>query len=406
MARALPLAGLRVVNLGWVWAGPVVGQTLGFLGAEVLKVESRARIDLLRTLPPFAEGVPGPDRGLFNHAAWAGNGSVTLNLKEPEAQELCRRLIATSDAVVENFGPGVLDELGLGYERLRTVKPNIVVLSMPAAGLWGPLEKIRTYGLSLTSITGLDSITGYAGGPPVPVENAFADPFNGVMGAFALLAALHHRDRTGDGQHVDYSQQEAVMQMVGPAFMDHALNGRTAGTIGNRHPLGVDAPHGVFPCAGDDRWISIAVTCDAEWQGLLAALGRPAWALEPELACARERVARIEELHERIAAWTRGFDDRELATRLQGHGVPAAPVSSVADLLHDPQMRARGTFVEVDHPLGFRETIYGAYVKTSRTEADVRPGPRLGEDNERVFRGILGLSEERYRELIEARVIW
>jgi benzylsuccinate CoA-transferase BbsF subunit len=406
MPHALPLQGIRVANFGWVWAGPVVGQTLGFLGAEVLKIESRARIDLTRMLPPFGGGVRDPDRSLSNHACWAGNGSVSLNLKKPEARELARRLIALCDVVIENFGPGVMESLDLGYESLRAVRGDLVMFSMPAAGLTGPLKDIRTYGLSLTSTTGLDSLTGYRGGPPIPVENAFSDPYNGIMGAFAILCALRHRDRTGVGQHVDYSQQEAVMQMVGPAFMDWAMNGRVAGPIGNRHPLGVAAPHGVFQCAGDDRWVSIAVVNDEEWRGLVAAMDGPAWAEAPELSTMAARLQRIDEVHERVAAWTATWNDRELAAHLQRHGVAAAPVLNVADLLGDPHYRARGTFIEVQNPLGFRETIYGAYVKTSRTEANVRTGPRIGQDNDYVFTELLGLTEERYRELVAAQVIY
>ncbi len=406
MAKALPLKGIRVANFGWVWAGPVVGQTLGFLGAEVYKIESRARIDLTRMLPPFAGGVRDPDRSLSNHAAWAGNGSVTLNLKKPEAQELARQLIGKCDAVVENFGPGAMAKMGLGYEVLRALKPDLVMLSMPAAGLSGPLKNVRTYGLSLSSITGLDSLTGYVGGPPLPFENAFADPYNGVMGAFAILAALTYRDRTGSGQHIDYSQQEAVMQMVGPAFMDYAINGRVAGPKGNRHPVDAAAPHGVFPCAGEDRWISIAVASDEEWTGLVAAMGKPEWAAAAELAGAAQRREHIDMLHERLAAWTQGFDDYKLAHLLQSYGVAAAPVLNVADLLRDPHYRARGTFIEVQHPLGFKETIYGAYVKTSRTEVDVQPGPRMGRDNDFVFRELLGVAEERYQRLMEEQVIY
>ena len=406
MAAALPLKGIRVANFGWVWAGPVVGQTLGFLGAEVYKIESRARIDLTRMLPPFAGGVRDPDRSLSNHAAWAGNGSVTLNLKKPAAQELARQLIAKCDVVVENFGPGAMNDMHLGYEVLRQLKPDLVMLSMPAAGLSGPLQNVRTYGLSLSSITGLDSVTGYVGGPPVPFENAFADPYNGVMGAFAVLAALTYRDRTGTGQHIDYSQQEAVMQMVGPAFMDYAINGRVAAPKGNRHPLDAAAPHGVFPCAGEDRWISIAVATEEEWRGLLTAMGDPPWAAAAQFTSLAQRLHNIDALHERLAAWTRPFDDYELAHRLQRHGVAAAPVLNVADLLRDPHYRARGTFIEVQHPLGFPETIYGAYVKTSRTAPDVQTGPRMGRDNDFVFKQLLGVSEERYGQLIDEQVIY
>ncbi len=402
----LPLEGIRVANFGWVWAGPVVGQTLGFLGAEVYKIESRARIDLSRTLLPFAEGVRDPNRSLSNHACWAGNGSVTLNLSKPKARELALEIVSRSDVVIENFGPGVIQKLDLGYERMRRAKPDIVMLSMPAAGLFGPLKDIRTYGLSVTSITGLDSITGYAGGPPVPVENAFADPLNGILGAFAVLAALRHRDRTGEGQHVDYSQQEAMMQLVGPAFMDYALNGRVAGPIGNRHPLGRAVPHGVFPCAGDDRWISIAVFDDRQWQALVREMGEPEWALADGLSSIGGRLESIDSLHGQIAEWTSGFDDRELADRLQNAGVPAAPVLCIADLLDDPQYRDRGTFVEVTHPLGFQETIYGAYVKTSRTQPRVTPGPVLGRDNDHVFLELLGMDKEEYRRLIDEQVIY
>jgi benzylsuccinate CoA-transferase BbsF subunit len=405
-AGALPLEGIRVANFGWVWAGPVVGQTLGFLGAEVYKIESRARVDLTRGLPPFAEGVRDPNRSLSNHACWAGNGSVTLNLKRPEARDLARQLIASCDVVVENFGPGVMSNLELGYRELREVRPDLVMFSMPAAGLFGPLKDIRTYGLSLTSTTGLDSLTGYRDGPPVPVENAFSDPYNGIMGAFAILVALRHRDRTGTGQHIDYSQQEAVMQMVGPAFMDYVLNGRSAGPIGNRHPLAAAAPHGVFPCAGEDRWISIVVIHQDEWQGLRTAMGDPAWARADAFADLQRRTLNIDDLHAQLAIWTAGFDDRELAELLQRHGVASAPVLNVADLLHDPHYRARGTFVEVRHPLGFQETIYGAYVKTSRTRAAVNPGPSIGRDNDHVFRELLGIPEERYGQLVEEEIIY
>jgi crotonobetainyl-CoA:carnitine CoA-transferase CaiB-like acyl-CoA transferase len=402
----LPLDGIRVANFGWVWAGPVVGQTLAFLGAEVYKIESRTRVDMTRGLPPFAEGVRDPDRSLSNHACWAGNGSVTLNLKHPEARDLARQLIAKCDVVVENFGPGVMNDLGLGYRDLREVRPDLVMFSMPAAGLYGPLKDIRTYGLSLTSTTGLDSITGYLDGPPVPVENAFSDPYNGIMGAFAILVALRHRDRTGVGQHIDYSQQEAVMQMVGPAFMDYVMNGRSAAPIGNRHPLAAAAPHGVFPCAGEDRWISIAVVDEREWEALCGAMGDPEWARAAEFAELRDRLVNIEALHERLATWTAGFDDRALAELLQSHGVAAAPVLSVADLLDDPHYRARGTFIEVRHPLGFQETIYGAYVKTSGAQTIVNPGPAIGRDNEHVFRELLEIPEKRYRELVDAEIIY
>jgi benzylsuccinate CoA-transferase BbsF subunit len=406
MAKALPLKGIRVINFGWVWAGPVVGQTLGFLGAEVLKVESAARIDLTRNLPPFAEGQPGFNRSLSNHACWAGNGSVSLNLKEPEAQQLALDLIAQSDVVIENFGPGVMKKMGFGYDVLKKVKEDIVLFSMPGAGLYGPLKDVRTYGLSLTSTTGLDSLVGYKNGGPIPVENAYSDPFAGIFGAFAILTALNHRDNSGQGQHIDFSQQEAIMQMVGPAYMDYALNNRVGGPKGNEHPVAAAAPHAVFPCAGDDRWISIAVPSQEEWLQLVSVMGDPQWAHSEQFSTLQKRLANIDELHKALAQWTQDFDDRELTAMLQAQGVAAAPVLNVADLLSDPHYQARETFIEVNHPLGFKETIYGAYVKTSRTEADVKPGPVVGQDNERVFKEILGVSDERYEQLVKEKIIY
>lgn len=401
-----PLDGIRVANFGWVWAGPVVGQTLAFLGAEVYKIESRARIDMARTIPPFAEGVRDPDRSLSHHTGWAGNGSVTINLKEPEGIEVALELISKCDVVIENFGPGVMERLGLGYEELQKARSDVIMFSMPAAGLYGPLSNLRTYGLSLASITGLDSITGYEGGPPIAMENAFSDPYNGIMGAFSILVALRHRSRTGNGQHIDCSQQEAVMQMVGPAYMDYALNGRVAGPIGNKHPLAVGAPHGVFPCAGDDRWISIAVLTENEWQGLVTATDGAEWTTSARFIDSSGRQAGIDALHEALATWTTGFNDYELAELLQSHGVAAAPVLNVADLLEDPHYKARETFIEVRHPLGFDETIYGAYVKTSRSEARVEPGPVLGRDNDHVFLELLELPPERYERLVEHEIIY
>ena len=401
-----PLAGIRVANFGWVWAGPVTGQTLSFMGAEVYKVESNTRIDLTRTLPPFGGGVRDPNRSLSNHACWAGNGSITLNLKKPEALELARRFVAESDVVIENFGPGVINNMGLGYEELVKMKPDVVMFSMPAAGLYGPLRDVRTYGLSLTSLTGLDSLVGYRDGPPIPVENAYSDPYNGILGAFAILTALFHRDRTGEGQHIDYSQAEAVMQMVGPAYMDYTLNKRVAGPIGNAHPLAAGAPHGVFPCQGEDRWISIAVMTDEEWTGLVGAMKSPDWAIADAYATTAGRVADAEAIHSRLAEWTRSFDDHQLTATLQAAGVAAAPVLNVADLLDDPHYEARETFIEVRHPLGFDETIYGKYVKCSAGTPDVKPGPVIGQDNEHVFKDLLGLATDRYEQLVADEIIY
>jgi benzylsuccinate CoA-transferase BbsF subunit len=403
--RALPLAGLRVANFGWGLVGPTAGQLLAFLGAEVFKIESRSRPDIQRTIPPFWNGVPDPDRSLQNHAFWAGNRSVTLDLKTEEGRELAAALVARSDVVIENFGQGVMERFGLGAEALCARDPRLVFASLSSTGQFGSLAGLRTYGNSLASLAGLDSVTGHADGRLQAMENAYADPLGGVIGAFAILLALAHRARTGRGQHIDYAQLEGTLQLVGPTFLDFVFNGRVGGSLGNRHPVGAGAPHGVFPCLGADRWIAIAVLSEVEWQGLAAALGDVDWARDPVYATATGRVAGIERLHACLSDWTRGFERDALARRLQSFGVAASPVCDVSDLLDHPQFRARGTFVEALHPLGFRETIYGAYVKCSRTRPAIRPGPSIGQDNEAAFLGLLGLSRERYRDLVSRRII-
>ncbi len=407
MSRKLPLSGIRVANFGWGWLGPVAGQTLSRLGAEVYKIESYVRVDINRTIPPFAHGHDkDPNCSIQNHAAWAGNGSVTINLKKPEGQQLARELAGQCDLVLENFGPGVMKKLNLDYEQLKAVNPNCLLISMPAAGLIGALKNVRTYGMSLSSITGLDSITGYKDGPPIPMENAYADPLGGIIGAFAAVLALNYRKRNGKGQHIDFSQQEGVMQLMGPAFMDLAFNGRVAGPRSNLHPQDAAAPHGVFPCQGDDRWISIAVADDQEWANLVAAMGAPEWARKPQFETLQGRLDNIDPLHSALSDWTGQQDDYKLAEILQKAGVAAAPVLNISDLLSDPHYKARNTFVEVEHPLGFKETVYGNYVKTQHAEAPLATGPVMGQDNEYVFKDLLQMPQTRYDKLVADQVIF
>lgn len=398
MSRGLPLSGIRVANFGWVWAGPVCGQTLSMLGAEVYKIESNARIDVTRrgAFPP----PPIPP------SLYAPQGSVSLNMKEPEAIELAKEIIAVSDVVVENYGPGTMAGWGLSYEEVRAIRPDIVYLSMPAAGSYGPMKDVITYGMTLASICGLDALTGYLGQGPQVFEQAYTDPYNGLLGAFAVMAALRQRRRTGEGQRIEYSQQEAVLQMAGQAFMEWFLNGRDYGPMENRHPTGAAAPHGVFPCAGDDRWVAIACYTDDEWRRLVTVMGDPEWARDPRYGTAAGRIADIDVIHAFISEWTRLRDDRGLSALLQEHGVAATPVLTVADLFWDPHFRERGTWIEQAHPVEGRGWGYGAYVKLSETDLHTGVGPWIGDSNEYVFRELLRMPPERYDDLVARRVIY
>ncbi|MAG31979.1 MAG: hypothetical protein CL908_13925 [Deltaproteobacteria bacterium] len=400
----LPLEGLRVANFGWVWAGPMVGQVLGFLGADVIKVESHARIDIIRNVPPFEEPKPHFERSLTQHNMWAGNGSVTLDLAKSEGRALAHQLVRHCDVSIENFGPGIAERFALRYADLVPHRPDLVMLSMPAAGHTGPLTNVRTYGNALASLTGLDSLTGYGPGDVIPFEQPMADAHNGILGAYAVLAALHQRRASGEGQLIELSQQEGLAHLIAPAFLDYMLNGRVGEPLGNRHPLGQAAPHGVFPCAGEDQWVAIVVEDDAEWRALVEAISED-WARADAFATHPQRIAGQDELHAKLGDWTRPQTMCALCEALQARGVAATPVLDVPGLSDDPHFRARGTFVELDNPQGFRETVYAPYVKMSRSRTRARPGPTMGQDNERVLKGLLGLSDARYSELVEKKVI-
>lgn len=399
MAKA-PLEGIRVANFGWVWAGPVVGQTLAFLGAEVYKIESSKRVDLTRAVDISGMGLGiGP-------TSYAGQGSVSLNLKSPEGKKLAFEIIAKSDIFVENFGPGVADKMGFSYKNCKEANPNIIYLSMPTAGNYGSLKDVRTYGTSLASICGFDSFTGYPGEDPQQFEQAVTDPYNGLLGAYAALCALAHRNKTGEGQFIDYSQQQAVVQMMGPALMNYFMNGRNQPQMGNRTPFITAAPHGCFRSKGDDKWISIVCYEEAEWQGLVAAMGNPDWATHAAFATAESRLQNIDALHAKLNEWTQDFEHYALAETLQKHGVAAAPVTDMVEVVNDPHFKARKTFSEMTYqPNNVKATGYGHYIKMSKSEQHFRPSPALGEDNEYVFKELLGLSEDEYNKLVEADVI-
>jgi len=401
----LPLEGLRVANFGWVWAGPMIGQILGFLGADVVKVESRARIDIMRWVPPCEDPTPHPERSLTQHNMWAGNGSVTLDLAKPEGRALAHALVSKCDVAIENFGPGVAERNELRYSDLVRVRPDLVMISMPAAGAGGPFAHVRTYGNALASLTGLDSFAGDVPGDVIPGGQPLADVHDAMLGTFAVLAALEQRKKTGEGQWIELSQQEGLSHLIAPAFMDYMLNGRVGGPLGNRHPLGQAAPHGVFPVAGADQWVAIVVENDAEWRALADAIAAP-WARADALATHAGRIADQAALQARLADWTRPQDGRAVCEMLQARGVAATPVLDMPSLSKDPHFAARGTFVDLENPQGFRETVFAPYVKMSRSRTRARPGPMLGQDNERVLKGWLGLDDARFSDLVDRRVIY
>ena len=404
--RNRPLDGIRVTDFGWILSIPHATAFLGTLGADVIRIETEVRLDLIRVqgMNRGIDGVVGLNRsGAFNGLNYSKRG-VTLNLQKPEGRDLALRLVEQSDVVTENFSTGVIDRLGLGYEELCKVRPDLIMLSGSPVGRTGPEAAATGWGPTTLAYTGLPWITGYRGGPPAAYGGAYPDFMIGVQMVFSILVALHERERTGKGQHIDLSMAETVAAMTPEPLLDHEFNGRDATRDGNRHP--VFAPQGVYRTAGDDTWIAISVETDEQWSALVDAMGRPEWALDANLATARGRRERHDAIDAGITEWTREQDTHALATQLQSLGIPAAPSWGPRDLSADGMLRERGYLTSVGHnEVGPREVagIPGRF--SSMPELAYGPAPMLGEHNREVFCDLLGVPEEEYERLCADGVI-
>jgi crotonobetainyl-CoA:carnitine CoA-transferase CaiB-like acyl-CoA transferase len=406
--RRGPLSGVRVADFSVHAAGPFAGVMLAELGAEVIKIESAARLDITRR-PHAMYGKPPSSFEQVN----ANKLSVTLNLKEPRAVELALELVSISDLVLENFRPGVMDRLGLGYPKLREVKPDIIVVSLSANGQTGPESRYAGYAPMFAALGGLGHLTGYPDGPPVELRHAM-DHTGGMMAAFCAIAALCaksiHSSKGQEGfsllgQHVDVSVRDIATSFMGSALLDYAMNQREVFRQGNRDDA--MSPHGVYRCHADDAWVSIAIGSEEEWLGLLRALGNPAWARDGKFGDAYQRWLHQDELDRHLEEWTAQLSPQEVTQRLQQEGVAAFPSLSADQLMSDPHLLARDAFPTVEHPDKGRQRAVAPPWRFSETPARVdRWTPDLGEHNIVVFHGLLGLSLEEVKALLEARVIW
>jgi crotonobetainyl-CoA:carnitine CoA-transferase CaiB-like acyl-CoA transferase len=408
MNRRGPLFGVRVADFSVHAAGPFAGVMLAELGAEVIKIESAARLDITRR-PHTMYGKPPSSFEQVN----ANKLSVTLNLKEPRAVELALELVSISDLVLENFRPGVMDRLGLGYTKLREVKPDIILVSLSANGQTGPESRYAGYAPMFAALGGLGHLTGYPDAPPVELRHAM-DHTGGMMAALCAVAALCAKSRHTSkgqegvsrlGQHVDVSVRDIATSFIGPALLDYATNQREALRQGNRDEA--MSPHGVYRCRGDDAWVSIAIGSEAEWLGLVRALGNPAWAGDDTFGDAYQRWLHQDELDRHLEAWTAQLSPQEVTQRLQREGVAAFPSLSADQLMRDPHLLARDAFPAVEHPDKGRQRAVTPPWRFSETPARVgRWTPELGEHNIQVFHSLLGLSPEEVKALQAARVIW
>jgi benzylsuccinate CoA-transferase BbsF subunit len=387
------LSSLRVLDFTWVGAGSFTTRLLAEQGADVIKIESSTHVDSLRIGPPFAGGVMGVNRSGYFAERNANKRSVTIDLKNPRGLELVRELVAGADIVANNFRPGVMDGLGLSYDQVSAINPRVIYLSMSMQGSSGPESGYLGYGITIAALSGLTHLSAEPGRYPVGTGTHYPDHVpNPGHAAFALLAAVRHQRRTGRGQLIEIAQSEPTIAGIGPAIMDWTANHHDAGAVGNRHATW--SPHGVFPTAGDDRWIAIAVRSDSERQALRRVLA---------IEAGDDR----DDLDRAIAKATAAWDGTELMLELQRAGVPAGVVADARDLLDaDPQLAARKHWRYLDHPEMGRSAYGVSPFRLSGTPGDLdTPAPLLGQHTAEVLHELLGLDESQIAELAEAGVL-
>ena len=405
-SRNRPLEGIRIIDFGWILSVPYAGGWLGSLGAEVIRVESNTRLEPGRTgLSGTADGIDGVNRsGIWNCLNHSKLG-VTLNIRDPEAQKLVRELVSVSDVVIENFSTGVLERQGLGYQDLRQVRPDLIMLSGSTMGTVGPDRDSTGFGPNVCSYAGQPSITGYEGGQPQNLGGNWPDYLVGTMMVHSVLSALWHRRKTGEGQRIEIAMAEVVSSMIPEAFLEFTMNGRVPQRIGNRDPH--MSPHNVYRCAGDDQWVAIAVQSDDEWAGLCDVMERPELATDPRFSTLEARKRNEATLDDLIGDWTCRQSPEEVTHLLQGEEIAAGPVMDVMALMVDSHFRERGNIIEMDHTeVGPRE-VAGLPIRFSDIP---RPAyytaPLLGEHNDDVFCGLLGHDSPEIDRLKDTRAIF
>ena len=400
-----PLHGYRVLDFGWVLAGAIPGMALADMGAEVIKVETRQRLDYMRMGRPIIGDTPDPEQNPMFHNVNRNKLSVTLNIGQPEAVALAKRLVERCDVVIENFSPGVMDRLGLGYQELSRIRPDIIMASISSTGQSGPLRDLRAYAPSIGALAGLDSTQGYEGERPLGLKHAYGDICGALHTVFAIAAALYQRKRTGQGQYIDLSMLRATVVTQGVGLMEYVMAGRVLGPRGNFDPT--MAPYGNYPCQGEDRWVSIAVSAEAEWQSLKEAMGDPDWAQASEFASKYQRLKNRQQLDQHLSQWTATSTAEEITELLQAHGVAAMPVMGAEERLFNPHFRDRGLYQDIDHPALGAEPIFNLMWNLSQTPSAIRRhAPLMGEHNQQVLCGMLGLSEAELSELEERQVVY
>ena len=394
MTQKLPLEDIRVVDFTAAAAGPHVTQWLGVMGAEIIKVESNIRSDGLREHKPWFAAL--------NHS----KKSIALNMRKPRAVELAKELVKLSDIVTENFGGSVLERWGMGYSELKKVKSDIIVYSCSGYGRTGPFKESPAFAPIIDAFSGLTYMNGYTNGEPVNMGSmGWTDLLSGMHGVFAILAALYHRKNTGEGQYIDLSMCEQLIACIPEAVIDYSMNGRIRERAGNGD--NVMAPHGIYRCKGEDKWVAIAVSDEEEWMAFCNVIGNPDWTKKDEFSDQLSRWKNQEELNILIQEWTVSHSHYEVMSLMQNAGVMAGACLSIPELVEDCHLNERDFYIDIeDSEEGRLHLARLPWKIRDIPEGNYKPAPSLGEHSDYIFKELLGLNEEEIIRLEKEEVIY
>ena len=392
------LKGVKVADFSWAAVGPIIGRTLAYHGATVVRVESSTRLDMIRLQTPFKDNIPGIDRS-GNYASYnAGKYGLTLNLSHPDSGTVKKRIVEWADVILSSFRPGVMEKLGLDYDSLQAINPGIIALATNSQGNTGPHRNFASLGTHLVALSGFTHITGWPDRVPSQPFGAYTDFIAPHFGCLAILAALIHRKKSGQGQFIELAQYEASLQFLSPLILDAVANKRVAERCGNGCEYAV--PHGVYPCKGDDRWCAIAAFNEAQWKSLCKVIRAADMIDDERFATLMNRKEHEDAINNRISQWTALHTAEDVYRRLQRARVPSAVVNNACDLHKDSKLREY--FVKLEHPEMGPFHYEGVGFKLSDTPFRVtKPSPLLGEHTEYVCKKFLGISGHEYRELKE-----
>ncbi|MDY6933877.1 MAG: CoA transferase [Spirochaetota bacterium] len=399
-----PLQGIRIADFSQIWAGPYATMLLSQMGAEVIKIESDTRPDFARfqsiTTQQFSFE---KEKSTIFHDLNLNKYSITLNITVPKGVELAKRLVALSDIAIDNFRPGVMDKLGMGYDILKEVRPDLIYLASSTRGSEGPESRYAGFAVSFAALSGTAYLNGYLDDMPHPMVGRM-DLISGATAAFAIMAALVHRQKSGEGQYIDLSSTESISVLLGDKIMDYTMNQRVASPMGNQDSI--MAPHNCYRCKGEDKWVSIAICNDDEWKAFCDVVDHLDWTRDERFSDAYSRKQNEKELDQLISQWTMNHTHYEVMEMLQKSGVAATPSLSSKELYEDIHLKERNFSVEVEHPVVGRQSVIGAPWELAGIKREYSASPTFGQHTDYVFSERLGLSEDEISKLREEMVIF